>query len=212
MSLTAWERFFTLDCIQLIIAFLDAKVYCVHILSKPMEVFLIAATTLDGYIGREANDRSFDWTTPEDKQVYIEKIRAAKHMVMGKTTLQSFRLFPRGTICHIYTRDPSTFSTDGRSTAATYQPTTESPQALVARLAKEGVEQLAICGGASIYQLFMAAGVVTKIYLTIEPVLFGKGIKLFGDLPQEYKLQLDKSTVLNQQGTVLLEYTVCASN
>jgi dihydrofolate reductase len=177
-----------------------------------MEVFLIAATTLDGYIGREANDRSFDWTSPEDKQFYIEKIKAAKHLVIGNTTLQSFRLFPRGTVCYIYTRDPSKFSAEGRSQAATYQPTTESPQALVARLEKEGVQQLAICGGASIYQLFMAAGVVTKIYLVIEPVLFGKGIKLFGDLPQECKLQLEKSTVLNQQGTVLLEYTVCTSN
>lgn len=177
-----------------------------------MEVFLIAAATLDGYIGREANDRSFDWTSPEDKQVYIQKTKSAMHLVMGSTTLQSVRRFPPGTQCYVYTRSPESFAVASKPVGATYHPTAESPQELVARLAKQGVEQLAICGGASIYHQFMAAGVVTKIYLTIEPILFGTGIKLFGDIPRECKLQLEKSTVLNQQGTVLLEYTVCASN
>lgn len=177
-----------------------------------MEVFLIAATTLDGCIGREANDRSFDWTSPEDKQVYIQKTKAAMHLVMGSTTLRSVRRFPEGTQCYVYTRNPERFEVEGKPNGADYHPTAETPQDLVRRLKQQGVSQLAICGGASIYQQFMAAGVVTKIYLTIEPILFGKGIKLFGDLPQERRLQLDKSTVLNQQGTVFLEYMVCESN
>ncbi len=175
-----------------------------------MEVFLIAAMTLDGYIGRNAEERSFDWTTPEDKQVYIEKTKAAMHLVFGTTTLNSVHRFPKGTTCYVYTRNPEAFSTEGRSQAATYEPTNESPKELVARLEKQGVQRLAICGGASIYNLFLAAGVVQKIILTLEPVMFGKGIPLFGSLPKESKLKLDASTVLNEQGSVLLEYTICA--
>lgn len=173
-----------------------------------MEVFLIAAMTLDGYIGRSETDRSFDWTTSEDKVEYIAKIKQAQHLVMGATTLKTFQKFPPGTVCHVYTRNPADFKTEGLSQAATYFPTNNAPIDLVAELASQGVAQLAICGGASIYQQFLAAGVVTKIYLTIEPIMFGDGIKLFGPTTAGKKLQLVSSRQLNDQGSLWLEYTV----
>lgn len=173
-----------------------------------MEVFAIAALTLDGFIGRFAAERSFDWTTPEDKAAYIAKIKESKHLVMGSTTLQNVRRFPVGTTVYVYTRNPASFNTTELSQAATYQPTNESPQQLVQRLQTAGVEQLAICGGASIYQQFMAAGVITKLYLTIEPTLFGKGIRFFGEFDQEYDLQLIEQKQLNQHGSIWLEYNV----
>ena len=173
-----------------------------------MEVFAIAALTLDGYIGRSATERSFDWTTPEDKAAYIAKIKEAKHLVMGSTTLQSVRRFPKETTVYVYTRHPESFDTTQHSQAATYQPTNESPQQLVARLTAAGVEQLAICGGASIYQQFLAAGVVTKLFLTIEPTLFGKGIRFFGEFDQEYDLQLLEQKQLNDHGSIWLEYAL----
>ncbi len=171
-----------------------------------MEVFAIAALTLDGYIGRSATERSFDWTTPEDKAAYIAKIKEAKHLVMGSTTLRSVRRFPVGTTVHVYTRQPDSFDLTQLSQAAAYQPTNESPQQLVTRLEAAGVEQLAICGGASIYQQFLAAGVVTKLYLTIEPTLFGKGIRFFGEFDREYDLQLLEQKRLNDHGSIWLEY------
>lgn len=173
-----------------------------------MEVFAIAALTLDGYIGRSATERSFDWTTPEDKAAYIAKIKESRHLVMGSTTLQSVRRFPKDTTIYVYTRHPESFDPTQRSQAATYQPTNESPQQLVTRLAAAGVEQLAICGGASIYQQFLAAGVVTKLFLTIEPTLFGKGIRFFGEFDQEYDLQLIEQKQLNEHGSIWLEYAL----
>lgn len=173
-----------------------------------MEVFLIAAMTLDGYIGRSESDRSFDWTTPEDKAEYIAKIKAAKHLVMGATTLKTVHRFPKETVCHVYTRKPADFSSAGLSQNAIYQPTNQSPVELVTKLKQTGVEQLAICGGASVYQQFLAAGVVTKLYLTIEPIMFGGGIRLFGPANADQKLQLTSSRKLNDQGTLWLEYEV----
>ncbi len=172
-----------------------------------MEVFIIAAITLDGYIGRTASDRSFDWTTAEDKAEYISKIKESKHLVMGNTTLRIVKRFPVDTTVYAYTRQPEQFSAEGLSHAATYQPTFEKPSELVERLTASGVQQLAICGGASIYQQFLVAGVVNKLYLTIEPVLFGRGIKLFGE-SMENRLQLVESRVLNSHGSVWLEYDV----
>ena len=177
-----------------------------------MEVYLIAAMTLDGYIGRSATDRSFDWTTPEDKAAYIAKIKTTKHLVMGHTTLKTIKRFPQGTICHVYTRQPDQFDAAGLSQAAEYQPTTESPEVLVARLKTQGVSQLAICGGSSIYNQFLAAGVVTKLYLTIEPILFGGGVRLFSTLPASCELKLLTSQTLNSRGSLWLEYAVSHKN
>lgn len=177
-----------------------------------MTVFLIAAMTLDGYIGRYAGERSFDWTTEEDKQAYIAKIKQSKHLVMGHTTLRGIKRLPVGTTVYVYTKQPADFSAEGLSTAATYQPTTESPNQLVARLAAAGVQELAICGGASIYQQFLAAGVVSKLYLTVEPSMFGGGVRLFGEQAPEKQLRLVESKQLNAHGSMWLEYDVLPVN
>lgn len=173
-----------------------------------MEVFVIAAVTLDGYIARFAGERSFDWTTEEDKKEYIAKIRESRHLVMGSNTLQTVKRFPLETTVYVYTHNPEGFSAEGRSKAATYQPTSESPIELVTRLKNAGVEKVAIVGGASIYSLFLAAGVVTKLYITIEPILFGKGIRLFAEHTLEQRLRLVEQRVLNEHGSVWLEYDV----
>ena len=36
-------------------------------------------------------------------------------------------------------------------------------------------------GGASVYTQFMQAGLVDELFLTVEPIVFGSGIKLFSE-------------------------------
>ena len=84
--------------------------------------------------------------------------------------------------------------------------TDKSPRELIAELAKRGFKEVAICGGSQIYTMFMESGVVNKLYLTVEPILFGDGIKLFKrDL--SHKLILRGSTQVGG-GTLFLEYDV----
>ena len=79
------------------------------------------------------------------------------------------------------------------------------PTDLIQKLEKEGVKDVAICGGSTIYTMFLKSGLVNKIYLTIEPVIFGSGIKLFNE-PVEQKFKLIKS---EQKGeAVFLEYEI----
>ena len=54
--------------------------------------------------------------------------------------------------------------------------------------------------------MFMEAGLIDTLYLTIEPVIFGSGIHLFNK-ELDVKLQLQSMQKLNEQ-TVLLEYNV----
>lgn len=164
-----------------------------------MKVFIIAAITADGFIGRSSNHYA-DWTGTEDKKLFVKLTKEAGTMVMGATTFATIgRALPdRRNI--IYTTKPETFKELGVET------TNEPPAELVDRLRSEGVEALAICGGAQIYQHFMAAGVVDELYLTVVPKIFGQGVPLFtAELAAD--LELVASDKLSPS-VILLHYKV----
>jgi dihydrofolate reductase len=50
-----------------------------------MKVFLIAAVTADGFIGRDASHLA-DWTSPEDKKLFRKLTTEAGVVVMGSKT------------------------------------------------------------------------------------------------------------------------------
>ncbi len=84
--------------------------------------------------------------------------------------------------------------------------TSETPLALVSRLEKEGVSQLAVIGGSSVYGQYLVAGLVHELYLTVEPVLFGDGVPLASGF-ERTALILADVTRLGEQA-VLLHYLV----
>ena len=173
-----------------------------------MKTFIIAAVSADGFIAKDAGHSAF-WTSKEDKARFVALTKAAGTIVMGANT---FRTLPRPLKERrniVYSRTMSGGANEN-SLGAQVEITQESPAALIERLKAEGsgnpFNGLAICGGAHIYTLFMKARVVDKIYLTIEPIIFGTGITLFNeDLKFHLKLVNREST---PGGTVLLEYDV----
>jgi dihydrofolate reductase len=84
--------------------------------------------------------------------------------------------------------------------------TNESPEELIKRLQSEGEQEIAICGGAEIYKLFMEKNLVDEVFLTEEDIEFGEGVPF---LPQKLgqKLELISSTNLSPS-TILLNYRV----
>lgn len=170
-----------------------------------MEVFLIAATTADGYIGRYSNDKSTNWTSKEDKQFYISKIKEADVIVMGSTSFDTFDRYPKDSNWVIYDFDP-TSRINPAPDRIKFKATKAGPQELLEEFKQLGYQQVAICGGKSIYTLFMTAGLVDRLYLTVEPVIFGSGIPLF-DKSAESQLELEKIHQLSKQ-TIVLQYKV----
>lgn len=170
-----------------------------------MTVTLVAALTADGFIARHATDRSFDWTSPEDKAFYVQTIKEIGTVVMGSTTFSTFTRYPKDVRFIIYSRTPETFINprpewlDARATDAT-------PESLLAELAKNGTDSVAICGGSSMYSLFMEAGLVNRLLLTVEPIVFGAGVPLFSRA-HETPLRLNQVIPLSTQ-TNVLDYTV----
>jgi len=168
-----------------------------------MLVYIIAAITLDGFIGKSADHRSTEWTSPEDKKFFINRTKQSGAILMGSTTYNTIGRPLPGRLNLIYTNHPEKYPSDNPQLLRT---TNLPPKELVHQLQATGYKELAICGGSTIYSLFMAAGVVDKLYLTVEPVLFGQGIPLFSQ-PLNQKLKLAKLDHLSSQ-TLLLEYDV----
>nr|AIA15109.1 Dihydrofolate reductase [uncultured bacterium] len=164
-----------------------------------MKVVLIAAITVDGFIGKTA-DHLADWTGGADKKLFVQVTKEAGAIVMGSTTFATIGRALPGRRMIVYTTKPKKITAGGVET------TNEPPAKLIARLTKEGAHGLAVCGGATIYTQFMAAGVVDELYITVAPTVFGTGIPLFTtneDIAQN--LELIEQSLLDEN-TILLHY------
>ena len=169
-----------------------------------MKVFIIAALTTDGFIAKNPGQSTLTWRSKGDRQFFIAKTKEARVVVMGLNTAKtSKRPMPeRLNVIYAKSREelPHWKEFDG------WEVTQKDPSVLVQELSERGYDQVAICGGSTIYTMFMHAGVVDTLYLTVEPVLFGQGMTLFNK-EVDRKLNLVKAEKLGEQ-SLLLEYSV----
>ncbi len=162
-----------------------------------MKTFIIAAVSADGFIAKDAHHPAL-WTSKADKKRFIDLTKRAGVVVMGSTTFKTLGKPLRDRLNVVYSKS-QTF--EGTET------TQESPKDLIKRLEEKGFKEVAICGGSQIYNMFMKAQVVDTIYLTIEPIIFGKGMNLFNE-DLLYHLKLRSSQASESAGSLLLEYKV----
>ena len=64
----------------------------------------------------------------------------------------------------------------------------KEPKALMAELAAEGWQRAYVDGGA-VVRSFLAEGLIEDMTVTIVPILLGRGIRLFGELPTDIDLE-----------------------
>ncbi|MBI2096331.1 MAG: dihydrofolate reductase [Candidatus Taylorbacteria bacterium] len=161
-----------------------------------MKVFIIAALSADGFIAKSAKHFA-DWPSKEDKKRFVALTKRAGVMVMGRKTFETIGKALPGRRNIVYTRR--------KLEVKDIEPTRKSPAQLIRHLKSEGVGELAVCGGSQIYTLFMKAGVVDTLYLTLEPIVFGEGVRLFAEAI-DATLELVECRKENQ--SILLEYKV----
>ena len=161
-------------------------------------VFMIAVMTADGFIAKSSRHSPVGWNSKEDKEFFTKRTKGAGVVVMGANTYETISRPPlEGRLNIVYSMDKQY---DGAET------TRAEPKDLIEDLGKRGYKEIAICGGAAIYTMFMEAGALDKMYITIEPVIFGAGLALFNkEISQELRLVSNKQIGKN---TILLEYNV----
>ena len=168
---------------------------------------LIVATSRDLFISPEEKEDqpSTIWTSKEDKQFFNQKSKAIGVMIMGSKTFATIGRALQGRLSVVMTRNPEKWQTEYEDENLIF--TDKNPQQLLQFLEDKGFEEVAICGGRAIYNLFLELGLVDKIYLTVEPVDFGSGIKLLDNDGISNNFYLEKEIPLNEKGTLLREYS-----
>lgn len=162
-----------------------------------IKVFIVAAMTADGFIARDASAPSTAWTSKVDKKRFSELSKRAGVVIMGSVTYETIGKPLPGRVNIVYVPDDRKY--EGAET------TSKSPIELISDLEKRGFTEVAICGGSTIYTMFMKSGLVNTLYLTMEPVIFGSGTRLFKE-SMDFKLELVSSKKVDN--STLVEYNV----
>ena len=146
-----------------------------------MNVILIAAITADGYIARHSNE-IVEWSL--DLQLFKEQTMGFP-IIMGSNTKK-------------------TLTTDltGRKEIVVHR--TDSPKEILAGIK---TSPCFVIGGGMTNTLF--SPYLTHLYLTVHPLIFAKGIKLFEGLAGELNLSLvQKVPIKGQKNLHQFQYKV----
>lgn len=169
-----------------------------------MKVILYMGTTPNGYIAKENGDS--EWVSDEDLNGFYEESKKAKNIILGKNTFleasrQGYFPFP-GAVNIVVTHQ--TFENKwGRDVVFT----DKKPKEILSMVEEMGFDTALLAGGGMLNASFAQEGLIDEVYLDIEPLLFGKGIRLFGETDFACELELIEAKNLNKN-TVQLHYKV----
>ncbi len=170
-----------------------------------MKVVLYMAITANGYIARENGDTP--WSGEEFK-AYYDFVKVKGNVVVGLRTYElmneSDEFEKAGNPLVIVVSDKNNGVRDGKDSKAIF---VSSLQEAVEVLKKKDFEEIVVGGGGTLNAGFLKEGLIDEIILDIEPLIFGKGIKLFKDTDAEAKLELVETSKLSAN-TIHLRYKV----
>jgi dihydrofolate reductase len=168
-----------------------------------MKIILLAVVTIDGKLARDEH-HFVDWSSAEDKKLFFSATKKAGVLIVGHNTFRTFPSPLPGRLHVVLTRDTS----DKTDIPNVVEYTDWSPQEIVAGLEARGYIEAVIAGGAVANALFLKAGLVDEIWLTVEPLIFGEGIDLFKGVEFDVRARLLSVEQLNEVGSMHLKYAV----
>ena len=166
-----------------------------------MKIILIAAMSVNGMIAETTSQSSLVWTSKEDTRFFIEKSKESGVVVMGKNTFDTIGKGLPGREIVVMTWKP-----EEHEPVEGVVFTNKLPREIVDEYKTKGQQSMVIAGGSATYSAFMGEGLVTDLYLTVEPVFFGSGIPLASGIGRT-DLQFVESVMLNDQ-SIMLHYQV----
>ncbi len=182
-----------------------------------MKIILVCAISVDGKTARSANDSLF-WTGKEEKKWFAGLTRRVGVLVIGRKTYEQMReIYKRldnakkltaGRLLKVITRSPEKY----KSVSGKVEFENGDLKKVISRLESEGFSEIVVGGGPEINRLFLESRLVDEVWLSVVPILWGKGLDLVskGDL-LGVRLGLIKTEKLGEGG-VVLKYRVLKSD
>jgi dihydrofolate reductase len=163
------------------------------------------ATSLDGFIARP--DGSIDWLSIVERAGqdygYGDFFASVDTLLVGRKTYETALGFPSwpwsGKRVIVLTRG-------ARQPVQDEELWSGEPTSIARRLEERGAKHVYVDGGDVIRQ-FLAARVVHDVTVSTVPILIGRGVRLFGDLAEDVRLELVESRAFDS-GLVRSRYRV----
>jgi dihydrofolate reductase len=174
-----------------------------------IKVSLALVTSVNGKL-TNAGVPSYVWASQEDQTAFEKMKNASNVIIMGRHTYESAKslitLSPK-TLRVVMTSQPEKYEGDAVMGQLAFSQL--PPKKLLKNLMNSGYTSVLLVGGAKLAQDFLEEGLVTQLYLTIEPLYFSQGLSWdSSDHVFDKKLTLKKVQRLNKKGTLLLTYLV----
>lgn len=173
-----------------------------------MEIAVAVVTSLDNRMTHGNQDDIHTWVSHED-QVRFKALRQAHDtLIMGSTVYELMREAMAHTserLRIVLTSRPGDYAAEGVPGQLEFHDKTVSE--IASYLEAQGRQKVLIVGGGRMITDFLSHGLVDKLYLTLEPRLFGEGVQMVTQ-PVDCKLRLESCEQANEAGTLLLTYAV----
>ncbi len=170
-------------------------------MNKPI-YSMIVATTIDGKIA--THSRQFtSWTSKEDKDFLHKLLDKSDVVVVGNNTYKTAKKPLSKRNCIVLTRGASK-AVRKNPRLVFFNPQKENLDRFIK---KAGYRRIAVLGGAQSYTYFLEKNLIDEIYLTIEPLVFGRGISMFDGVRASRRyFKLVSVKKLNKKGSLLLHF------
>jgi dihydrofolate reductase len=153
-----------------------------------MKVILYMAISINGLITRGSGDDS-DWVTDTDWGEFYRLAKKCKIMVMGRRTYEIWGDdFPCERVVNVVMTSKKNLLSQKSPKNVIF--TSKSPKEVVEMAKKKGFSKLFLIGGMKLNTSFFQDNLIDEIYLSIHPLLFGKGMKIMREVNYEKSLKL----------------------
>lgn len=170
-----------------------------HLLHKTRYVAFVAAS-VDGRISLLSKTPP-DWASKEDWKFFQKSLKRFDAVVVGRNTYHAAadRL-----------RQRNTFVLSSRLAAIKRRGTVTfvNPDSVNLGQLFQEYKTVAVLGGGAVYRFMLERGLLDEIFVTIEPLIFGRGKEMFVGGTQTARLHLVSVKRLNRKGTLLLHYQI----
>lgn len=138
-------------------------------------VTLIMAISLDGKIAKNS-DHFTNWTSPEDKKIFIETSKDFGMIMMGRKTFSTFPA-PLKNRLNVVFSDQA----EKEEKIDNVLWVKDEPEKVLEQLEAMGYKKALLGGGSTLNSIFLKKKLINEIMITVEPKIFGAGLSLFND-------------------------------
>lgn len=162
-----------------------------------MKLILYMVMSIDGVVALDEITDISDYSSKEDHDFFLRGVSSCDAAIMGRFSYNSeIKCGTKYLLPHTLKQSDVTDETVILLGNA---------DEIYRKIKADGHQRIALLGGPRTNHQFLSKGSVDEIFLTVEPVIIGQGIRL-ADNPISNQWALQQTIRLNSNGTVVLHY------